>query len=53
MCCDETTNGTNIHFWALLAQIYLLTIEIDLPSDVKNPAILAAGLHLELLKTYI
>jgi hypothetical protein len=29
-----------------LAQIYLVTIEIDLPSDVgKNSAILAAGFH--------
>jgi hypothetical protein len=32
MYCDETTNATT----SPLAQIYLLTIKIDLPSDVEK-----------------
>jgi hypothetical protein len=36
-----------------LAQIYLLTIEIDLPSDTEKFRILAAGGHLEFLMTNI
>jgi hypothetical protein len=35
------------------AQKYLLTIEIDPPSDVKKSAILAPGRHLEFLNTNI
>jgi hypothetical protein len=36
-----------------LVQIYLLTIEIDLLSDVEKSAILAASRRLEFLKTNI
>jgi hypothetical protein len=36
-----------------LAQIYLLTKEINLPSDVEKSTILAAASHLEFLKTNI
>jgi hypothetical protein len=32
MYCDETTNATNIPF----GKMYLLTIEIDLQSDIKK-----------------
>jgi hypothetical protein len=38
---------------SLLAQIFLLTIKINLPSDVKNSAILDASHHLDFQKANI